>query len=502
MGNPQFPGVYVEEIPHSGVPTVMPAATCRPLFISYSAKATDLTGRDLSKSERMSIASLAEFEQCFGQGPREIMRLMLDMHGQIVTREGYSPFYLHACVQQYFANGGDLCEILSLGSFPDAPDEAAFSNAIGQLPASPSFTMVAMPDAVSLPALPQLQQQLLAYCQQQSHCLAILDIPYCNHTTLTTTVDDFRQQIGDRYLRYGAAFLPWLEVINPGTQSMAHLEIKYTPGVANAWSQYHKATKLQSSLLRKRLQESPGNIHRMIPPSGTIMGLFQANARNRGLWKIPSPAEIQGIRSLSVSINEQQQETLNIDPQTGKSINAIRRFSGRGIRLWGGRTLAGNDSESRYISVTLTTGFIKASLEQCLSAHRFTSNDTKVWAAIRQSFETFLHTLWREGALQGSKPEHAFFVRIGLGQTMTAADVAAGRMSIDVGFALVRPAEFIILKLQHQLATAQATPLQAQDNVVFRVGKKKVRAQTSPINVAINPILSTSTSKPRPLESS
>lgn len=500
MGNQQFPGVYVEEIPR--MPGVTPAVTCLPLFIGYTAKATDLSRRGLSSGERMPIASLAEFERCFGQGPRETLRLMLDVHGQIVTREGYSPFYLHACVQQYFANGGSLCEILSLGAFPDTPDEAAFSNAIGQLPVSPSFTMVAMPDAVSLPALPQLQQQLLAYCQQQTNCLAILDIPYCNHTTLTTTVDDFRKQIGDRYLRYGAAFLPWLEVINPGMQSMAHLEIKYTPGVANAWSQYHKATKLQSSLLRKRLQESPGNIHRMIPPSGTIMGLFQANARNIGIWKTPTSAEIQGIRSLSVSINDQQQETLNVDPQTGKSINAIRRFSGRGIRLWGGRTLAGNDSESRYISVTLTTGFIKASLEQYLSAHHFASNDTNVWAAIRQSVETFLQTLWRNGALQGNKPEQAFFVRLGLDQTMTAADVAAGLILIDVGFALVRPAEFTILKLQHQLATNQPLPVQTADNVVFQVRKKKVRAQTSPINVAINPILPTTASKPRSLESS
>jgi len=500
MGNQQFPGVYVEEIPR--MPSITPAVTCRPLFIGYTAKATDSNGRGLSSGERILITSLAEFERSFGQGGRQILRVMLDVHGQIVTRESYSPFYLHACMQQYFANGGGLCEILSLGAFPDTPDEAAFSNAIGQLPASPSFTMVAMPDAVSLPALPQLQQQLLAYCQQQTNCLAILDIPYCNHTTLTTTVDDFRQQIGGRYLRYGAAFLPWLEVIHPGMQSMAHLEIKYTPGVANAWSQYHKATKLQSSLLRKRLQESPGNIHRMIPPSGTIMGLFQANARNRGIWNTPTSADIQGIRSLSASINDQQQETLNIDPNTGKSINTIRRFTGVGIRLWGGRTLAGNDSESRYISVTLTTGFIKASLEQYLSAQGFVSNDTNVWAAIRQSVESFLHTLWLNGALQGDKPEQAFFVRLGLDQTMTAADIAAGRIIIEVGVALVRPAEFTILKLQHQLATDQPLPFQAADNAVFQVRKKKVRAQTSPINVAINPILPTTASKPRSLESS
>ncbi|MDR5170977.1 phage tail sheath family protein [Methylobacillus flagellatus] len=501
MGGYEVPGVYVEEIPHT-TSIVQSTVTCLPLFIGYTEKAIDQDGRLLARGERCAITSFIEYERCFGQGAPEILRVMLDVHGRIVTKESYSPFYLHACMRQYFANGGGVCEILSLGPFPEAPHAKTLASAIAQLPANPSFTMVAIPDAVSLEELPQLQQQLLQYCEQQHHCLAVLDVPYCNDISLNTTVAQFRHHLGQQGLRHGAAFLPWLAVAIPSTHQFAHLEIKYTPGVANAWSQYHKATKLQSTLLRKRMLESPDMaVSRMIPPSATVIGLFHANDLQRGVWKLPSHVQIKEVQSLAAAINDERQASLNIDKDEGKSINVIRRFAGKGILLWGGRTLAGNDAEWRYISVARTHGFINASLHRYLAAQHFKANDAATWTAVRESFNQFLLTFWRAGGLAGNKPEQAFYVKSGLNETMTSEDVAAGRLIIDIGLAFLRPAEFMTLRIQHAVTTDRKRTTPSSRKTAPLPKKTRVRAKTSPLNVAIKNIAATQ-AKPPSLEPS
>ncbi|MCB5191718.1 phage tail sheath family protein [Methylobacillus arboreus] len=502
MGNHQYPGVYVEEIPQIPA-SAEAAATCLPLFIGYTEKSVDRNGASLPPGQPYSITSLAEYEQCFGKGAPETLQVVLDGTGRIVNAASYSPFYLHACIQQYFANGGGLCEILSVGPYPKAPDTVTLESAISRLPASAAFTMVAIPDAICLPKLPQLQHKLLQYCQQQDHCLAILDVPYCNDQTLPTTVATFRDSVGKQWLRHGAAFLPWLEIAQPRAEHYEDLEIKYTPGVAAAWNQYHKATRLQSRLLHKRLEESPDiAIGRMIPPNGTIIGLFHAHDRNRGIWKTPSQVPINEVLGLSASITDNIQEPLNIDKHEGKSINAIRKFNGRGILMWGARTLAGNDHEWRYISQVRTRSFVLASLRRHLVQQNFETNDERTWARIRQSYHAFLHKLWQDGGLSGDKPEHAFYVRAGLNQTMTSQDISAGRLIIEVGIALAKPAEFIILRIQQATPTAEAAKPGAAVKDIAPSKKVRVRAKTSPINVTVKPAQYVKATKPRPLESS
>lgn len=495
MGGYELPGVYVEEKPRTNL--VQSTVTCLPLFIGYTEKATDQNGRLLAPGERCAITSFAEYEQCFGQGAPEILRVMLDVHGRIVTKESYSPFYLHACMRQYFANDGGVCEILSLGSFPETPDAKTLASTIAQLPANPPFTMVAIPDAASLEELPQLQQQLLQYCEQQHHCVAVLDVPYCNDISLNTTVAYFRHHISLQGLRHGAAFLPWLVVAIPSIQQFVHLEIKYPPGVANAWSQYHKATKLQSTLLRKRMLESPEMaVSRMIPPSATVIGLFHANDLQRGVWKLPSHTQIKEVQSLAAEINDERQESLNIDRNAGKSINVIRRFPGKGTVLWGGRTLAGNDAEWRYISVGRTHGFIKASLHRYLAAQHFAANNATTWAAIHQSFNQFLLTLWRAGGLAGNKQEEAFYVNCGLNETMDSEDIDAGRLTIQIGLAFTRPAEFTSLRIQHIIPanSTSTTPVARKASPLRK--KTRIRAKTSPLNVEIKNTAAAEPSKP------
>jgi phage tail sheath protein FI len=145
------------------------------------------------------------------------------------------------------------------------------------------------------------------------------------------------------------------------------------------------------------------------------------------------------------------QDGLNVDAGSGKSINAIRSFTGKGTLVWGARTLAGNDNEWRYVSVRRFFNMVEESVKKATAQFVFEPNDANTWVKVRAMIENFLILQWRAGALAGAKPDDAFYVRVGLGQTMTADDILNGYMHIEIGLAVVRPAEFIVLKFSHKL---------------------------------------------------
>jgi phage tail sheath protein FI len=151
-----------------------------------------------------------------------------------------------------------------------------------------------------------------------------------------------------------------------------------------------------------------------------------------------------------VILSDEQQENLNIHT-SGKSVNAIRPFTGKGILVWGARTLAGNDAEWRYVSVRRFFNMVEESVKKASEPFVFEANDANTWTKVRAMIENFLILQWRAGALAGAKPDHAFYVRVGLGQTMTAQDILDGRMIVEIGMAVVRPAEFIILRFSHKM---------------------------------------------------
>jgi uncharacterized protein len=151
-------------------------------------------------------------------------------------------------------------------------------------------------------------------------------------------------------------------------------------------------------------------------------------------------------------INDIEQDDFNVDVETGKSINCIRFFSGRGTLVWGARTLAGNDNEWRYVSVRRFTNMVERSCQNALKQFVFSINDDSTWVLVRRMLDTYLTNLWRQGALQGAKPEHAFYTAVGLNKTMTADDVLNGLMIVEIGLAVVKPAEFIILRISQKTA--------------------------------------------------
>lgn len=186
-------------------------------------------------------------------------------------------------------------------------------------------------------------------------------------------------------------------------------------------------------------------------PCGSVAGIYARVDRERGVWKAPANVDVRGMSAPGVLVSSEDQHTLNVHPGTGKSINVIRKFAGKGNLVWGARTLAGNDNEWRYIPVRRLFIFVEESVKKATEFVVFEPNDANTWLRVKTMIENFLAKLWRDGALAGAKAEDAFFVRVGLGQTMTALDILEGIMNIEIGMAAVRPAEFIILKFSHKL---------------------------------------------------
>lgn len=202
----------------------------------------------------------------------------------------------------------------------------------------------------------------------------------------------------------------------------------------------------------KELVTKAGEALDLLPPSGIIAGVYAAVDRDRGVWKAPANVSLNSVIGPAVKISHEQQEKYNVDVSVGKSINIIRSFIGKGTLVWGARTLAGNDNEWRYVNVRRFFNFVEESTKKATEQFVFEPNDANTWVKIQAMIENFLTTLWRQGALQGIKPEHAFYVAVGLGKTMTPLDILEGRMIVEIGMAAVRPAEFIILKFSHKMA--------------------------------------------------
>lgn len=192
----------------------------------------------------------------------------------------------------------------------------------------------------------------------------------------------------------------------------------------------------------------------VLPPSGAIVGVYAAVDENRGVWKAPANVSLTAIKGPTVNITSEDQESLNIDTEAGKSVNAIRAFTGKGTLVWGARTLAGNDNEWRYISVRRFFNMVEESVKKATAVFVFEPNDANTWVKVKAMIDNFLTTQWKAGALAGPTPDKAFFVKVGLGETMTAQDILDGYMIIEIGMAAVRPAEFIVLKFSHKMQEA------------------------------------------------
>ena len=286
-------------------------------------------------------------------------------------------------------------------------------------------------------------EEAIDQCSQLKDRFTILDFAY------DEPLADFRNRLPDHDLSYGAAYTPFLQVNKP----LVLDESKTKVSISWKNNPKFKVTNLQDlashyNILYKAIYNHLPKLAINLPPSPAIAGLYCATDRNRGVWKAPANIHINGITGLSKTITHQENEPLNVDPISGKSINAIRKFSGRGTLVWGGRTLAGIDHEWRYISVRRFAIMIQESITKSATFAVFEPNDANTWLKLKAMTEQYLNGLWRNGALAGANPSNAYFVKIGLHETMTQQDILEGRLIMEYGLAMVRPAEFIIQRIE------------------------------------------------------
>jgi uncharacterized protein len=248
--------------------------------------------------------------------------------------------------------------------------------------------------------------------------------------------------------------------MNSGAQKAALVMKTVLAGIsdleesASGFEETYEAALAATFPLLKTILRRAKNAVTEMPPSGAIAGVYADVDASRGVFKSPANVSLNEVIGVTTLISKDEQEDLNVDVVAGKSINAIRPFTGKGILVWGARTLAGNDNEWRYISVRRFFNMVEESAKKATERFVFEPNDATTWTKVKTMIENFLINQWRGGALAGATPDNAFFVKVGLGQTMTAQDVLEGYMIVEIGMAVVRPAEFIILRFSHKMQEA------------------------------------------------
>jgi uncharacterized protein len=244
-----------------------------------------------------------------------------------------------------------------------------------------------------------------------------------------------------------------LPFINAAFSTVSGIVNSLATGAA-AYSRTYEQALLENFGTYANLIRGINNTLTTCPPSGAVAGVYSLVDNQRGVWKSPANVSLNSVVGPVVSFDISDTDGLNVDPVAGKSINAIRAFSGKGTLVWGARTLAGNDNERRYVVVRRFFNMVEESVKKSTYWAVFEPNDANSWVKVRGMIENYLTQKWREGALAGAAPKDAFFVRCGLGVTMNAQDVLEGRMIVQIGMAVVRPAEFIIIQFSHKLQTS------------------------------------------------
>jgi phage tail sheath protein FI len=185
----------------------------------------------------------------------------------------------------------------------------------------------------------------------------------------------------------------------------------------------------------------------MIPPSGYMAGIYARSDSERGVHKAPANEVIRGVIGVETQITKGEQDILN-----PIGVNCIRAFPGRGIRVWGARTLS-SDASWRYINVRRLFSFVEESIQMGTQWIVFEPNDPALWARIRRDVSAFLEMVWRTGALFGATPEQAFYVKCDEENNPPAAR-DLGQVVIEIGMAPVKPAEFVIFRISQWAAGA------------------------------------------------
>ena len=412
-------------------------------------------------------------------------------------------YYLYNSIKLFYDNGGKEAYIVSVGSYGPTSGNTTkvgrqivnpnvqlsdLTNGLALLQQEQEPTLYICPEAtlLSLDENATLMQTMLEQASEKQTAICIFDIiggntPHQN--TYTEDITAFRNATGTNGLDYGAAYYPFVE-----TTVMQSNDINYTNlfggdltklqgilspandpnegvnaiianiqnpsnGQALTVSENNSALIAASPIYSTMITHILSNAN-LVPPSGGMAGIITRTDSQLGPWKAPANIAMTNVINLPINLTNAQQETLNIDPITGKSINAIRFFNRAGILVWGAKTLDGNNQDYRYIPIRRTLIFLEQSCKLAANAYVFEPNDANTWASVKRMIGSFLHGVWQKGGLQGATAADAFSVECGLGTTMTGEDILNGNMVVSIKVAVLRPAEFIILTFQQKMANS------------------------------------------------
>ena len=489
MAQEKTPGVYVNEL-DAFPSSVVEVPTAVPAFIGYTQKAArrdqDLTGIPTR------ITSFADYQSLFGGPPRTMFRFSKTNGQYEIAAIENSRFLLYAGMRLFFNNGGSSCWMVSVGGYGDADNPTVksprdFNDTWDELTAEPEASMIVTPDAVLLDRSghAEVANGAIDHCTKMQSRIAILDIhdgfkarDFGDDDVISGT-RGFRTLVNPGQSSFGVAYCPWLNTSIYGPSDVDFT--RFDQDGRSALSDHLKAGLPEGADpdLVDLLEEMKGDtldpararhIDKVLqslapynevmtgiltalnvqPPSAAMAGVIARTDNERGAWNAPANTGIVSVVSPTVEISAEEQQDLNV-PLNGKAINAIRSFMGRGILVWGARTMDGNSQDWRYVNVRRTMIMLEQSIRLATQAFVFESNDARTWSILRTMIANFLNNQWKAGALAGASPQEAYQVSVGLGSTMTGQDILDSYMRVTVKVAISRPAEFIVITFQQKM---------------------------------------------------
>ncbi|HVU99501.1 MAG TPA: phage tail sheath C-terminal domain-containing protein [Puia sp.] len=483
MNQPTIPGVYIQEIPNLP-PSIVSVPTAIPAFIGYTEKDTQYKDADLHLVPFM-IENIMDYQRYFGLAAQDAglsVAFSTDSAGNIVPiasvdENKRSKFLMYYALQLFFDNGGGECYIVSVNKYTadGSISEDDLQNGLDAIEKLQDCTLIVFPDSMGLSSYASyylLHTKAIAQCVKLQDRFTVMDLyrdkvgtpAKIDNTTpgwqtdvkkmrnapiggnpstggLSGTVDD---------LKYAAVYFPRIFTGIEFRYDETKVAITGSPEGSDTMAKLKQGNNQYYNIAKNAL--TGANLQMLLPAAGAIVGVYAKTDDARGVWKAPANINIIDGLDLEVKINNFDQGDLNVDPTGGLSVNAIRYFPGRGSAIiWGARTLAGNDNEWRYIPVRRFFTMVEQSVKNACAQFVFEPNDTNTWVRVKAMISIYLTEQWKSGALMGTTAQEAFYIHIGLGQTMTEVDLWEGRMIVQIGMAAVRPAEFIILQFVQKM---------------------------------------------------
>ena len=489
MVNYRSPGVYVEELSLLP-PSIAEVESAIPAFVGYTEKAQLLAPNDLLNVPTR-ISSFADYIQYFGGAHKEVpaaFDIDVDELKAGDTTTGFnvtitlqpasmSTHNLYYAVKLFYANGGGSCYITSVGAHTTAIDKAALETGLDAVGKEDAPTLLLVPEAANFSSAQQadfdsVNQKMLSQASTLKDRFALLDT---NQTTVPklagTVTADVNTAItnvpsDNSIRRYGAVYYPFLEtsynyecdfdtlLIGTHTVNGGDPAVNVPTAVTDRSGVALSVIKPVASSMYSAIKTEFEKFHVVLPPSAAIAGIISRVDHERGYWKAPANVGVINVVKPVISISRAEHDLLNINSETGKSVNAILSLPGYGTVVMGARTLDGNDNEWKYVNVRRFFSIVEESIKKSTSWVIFEPNTASTWTKVQAMIENYLFNKWRDGALAGATPKEAFFVRVGLNKTMNSIDILEGRMIVEIGMAVVRPAEFIILRFEQMMQTS------------------------------------------------